>query len=167
MKLIKNETKLFNYIDPDFENWNVDEGVTDSVPLKAVKQGKDFTFKEVFNDTHYCSQEDVIKWVEENKEEIKSTNYNYFFLLKNKEGARFIAYVFEWRGELEVRVDELSHDSVWSASNGDVVLFPQTNKPLETHTPSNLEPMSLEQAIEICKSNGLKVFRTKTISEEL
>lgn len=161
MKLIKDETELFNYIDPDFKNWNVDEGVTDSVPLKVVKQEKNFKFSDVFNDTHYCSQEDVINWVKENKDEIIKTGYAYFFPIKNSGGARFVADVFEWDGELKVDVYGLSFDYVWNASDGRVVLFPQRTLNTQKETLSNLDTLTLERAIGICVMNGYNVTKNK------
>lgn len=149
MELIKDQTKLLDYIDPDFVNWKVDEGVGDTgITLNPVKQEKDFRYSDVFNpDTDCISQEDVISWIEKNKEEILKTGYYYIFLLKNSQGDRFVMNVFECIGELSANVYGLGDDIVWLASRGYVVLFPQ--RTLES-SPKTLSS-SLNNMEEIIK----------------
>ena len=156
MKLIKNQTALFSYIDSDFENWNVDEGVFDSVPLKAVKREKDFKFSDVFDDTHYCSQSDAIDWIEKNKEEILNTGYYYFFPLKNSKGVRFVAYAFERGGKVKLRVLKFTSDSVWDAEHGGVIILPQRTLNLDKTLSSSSSLTLSDIEIKRAYKRGLK-----------
>lgn len=159
-KLLKDQKELFSYIDSDFENWNIDEGVSDSVPLKAVKQEKNFRFSDVFSKNDYVSQEDVIKWIEENKQEILKTGYYYFFLLMNSQGVRFFAYAFKYYGKVELFVHEFTDDDVWRAEYGNVIILPQRTLNLDKPLSSS-ETLTLERAIGICVMNGYQVIKQK------
>src|ERR1035437_8605434 len=127
-KLIKDATDLFNYIDSDFKNWDVDEGVTESVKLIPNKLEKNSTFQEMFKETNCVSQSDMLDWVENNRDEIFKTGYSYLFPLKNSKGDKFVAYVFRHGGRLEVSVHEFSDGYVWLASDGDIFILPQPLK---------------------------------------
>lgn len=174
MKLLKDQEKLFTYIDSDLKNWNVDEGVQVSgVKLKEKVMDKDFTFKDVFNPyTDYVSQEDVISWVEENKYAIKKTYVYYFFLLKNSKNEFFVAGVyFNDDGRLKLHVHEFSGDLVWRAGYRHRIVVPATS-PMFLNTPQTLNPsgsltlqptdedkIELQRAIGICVMNGYKVSK--------
>lgn len=159
--LIKDQKDLFAYIDSDFENWNVNEGVTEkALSLNPVKLEKDGTYKEIFKETLPVTQEEVIEWATKNKEEILKTGYYYHFLLRNTDGDKFVAYVFKRDGALDVRVHKFSDDYVWDASVGRVFVFPQHDiSTLSPSTLGNSDSLSLESAIELVKSNGYKVIK--------
>ena len=133
--LIKNETKLFQWIDPDFENWNVDEGIKAKKQKLATKiPDKDFTFKDVFKEEDAISQEEVIDYVKEHKKEIEK--FSHLFLLKNSKGEFFVASVLVLSvGELGVCVYRLEYSSVWFAGGRRRVVVPQLA----------LEPFDLSQ----------------------
>ena len=70
MKLIKDQKNIFSYIDPDFSNWNVDEGISQpTCKVKEFRLEKDSKFSEIFRDAQ-MSQNAVIEWVEKNKQRI-------------------------------------------------------------------------------------------------
>jgi len=133
--LIKNETKLFQWIDPDFENWNVDEGIKAKKQKLATKiPDKDFTFKDVFKEEDAISQEEVIDYVKEHKKEIEK--FSHLFLLKNSKGEFFVASVLVLSvGELRVDVYRLGFSGVWGAGRRRRVVVPQLA----------LEPFDLSQ----------------------
>ena len=150
MKLITNETKLFFYIDSDFKNWNVDEGVKTKVKKLEVKiQEKDFAFKDVFNtETDCVSQEQVIDLVKKNKNTLEKY-ICYFFLLKNSKGEFFVARVaVVGGGSLDVYADRFECDYVWDAAYRYRVVVPQLDsKTLSTLTLGNLDSLKLQPLI--------------------
>lgn len=159
-KLIKDQTQLFSYIDNDFENWNIDEGIEKPTgELKSIEQTKDFTFKDVFNpETDCVTQEEVIKFVEENKD-TDVFNYIHFFLLKNSEGRFFVAYVVYFYGDdsFRVRVFRFENSPVWDTSNHHRLVAHATsplilkNQPL---SPSEPVTISEQEMIDTLKSKG-------------
>ena len=150
MKLITNETKLFFYIDSDFKNWNVDEGVKTKVKKLEVKiQEKDFAFKDVFNtETDCVSQEQVIDWVKKNKNTLEKY-ICYFFLLKNSKGEFFVAHVFVYEdGSLRAFVSRFGYGFVWGANHRFRVVVPQLDsKTLSSLTLGNLDSLKLQPFI--------------------
>ena len=144
-KLIKNETKLFSWTDPDFINWNIDEGVKVKKQKLATKiPDKDFTFKDVFTENDVISQSEIIDYVKKHKEEIKK--YSHFFLLKNSSNQFFVAVVRVNSDGSYVNVDRLEYAYVWDAKYARRVVVPQLNlKPLES-SPS--ETLTLENRVE-------------------
>lgn len=138
-KLIKDAKGIFQYIDSDFENWGVDEGMHDlgKLQLTSKKLEKDSTFKEMFKAEDSIAQSDVIKWVEENKDELSDTEY-YSFLLKNSSGEFFVAGVLVRSGGLFVFVDRFEYDSVWYAGRLHRMVVPQLDS--QDLNPSALSP---------------------------
>jgi hypothetical protein len=159
-KRLLKDCNLFSYIDDDFKNWNVDEGVQESVELKsneAIEQTEDFKFSDVFKKTDCISQKDVISFVENNTEECKK--YYHFFLLKNSENKFFVARVFFYGdGRLGLDVNMFRDGYVWSASDRHRIFVPATpsNTQNQSLNPSNT--LTLTQAIDICKKAGLLVI---------
>lgn len=163
--LIKNQTQLFSYIDRDFENWKVDEGVQKTgVKLKTITQTKDFKFSDVFKPEDAIFQEDVIKFVQENH-----IHNSHFFLIKNSKGNLFVVDVNRngWpSGPLRAHVHEFTDDDIWFSENEYRIVVPaKTSNTSETLSTS--DTLTLKQAVSICKQNGLKVTREKLVIEEL
>lgn len=162
-KLLKNQKELFSYIDSDFVNLNVNEGVEDTgITLKQVKQEKNFTFKDVFNpDTDYVSQSDVIDWVEKNKEEILKTRHCYLFLLKNSESAYFVADAYECIGKVLLYVRKFADARVWKPGFVYVIILPQRTLESSEKSLSPSETLSLEKMIGKIVMAGYTVTKTK------
>lgn len=161
-KLIKDQNKLFSYIDSDFENWNVDEGLETNLPITNVKtviQNKDFIYKDVFNTNTDCmTQEEVIDFVEKSDKNI--FKYAHLFLLKNIDGEFFVARVRVRAGGLYVNVLRFGLDDVWSAGRLHRVVVPQRELvTLKTQTLGNSDTLTLERAIGICIINGYTVAK--------
>lgn len=147
MKLLKEETKLFTYIDSDFENWGVDDGIkTTGVKLKAIKQDKDFVFKDVFNtETDCVSQSDIIDWINENQEDIKKVDTwkSYFFLLKNSNEKFFVASMYVYSdGSVYVHVYDLPPDDEWRASSGHRIVVPATSPTVLSNSKLNTQTLN-------------------------
>ena len=166
MKFLKNKINLFSYIDQDLENWNVDEGVQVSVELKSIEQTKDFKFSDVFKETDCVSQEDVISFVENNKEECQK--YNHFFLLKNSKNKFFVASVyFDGGARLKLAVYEFTDVNVWRASDERRIVVPATPLNTQNQTLNHSDPLTLPEAIKIVKDAGYKIIKETVVREEI
>lgn len=165
--LIKDQEKLFTYIDSDFENWNVDEGMQKTgKQLETIIQNKNFTYQDVFNtDTDCMTQEEVINFIEKSDKNI--FNHAHFFLLKNTDGKFFVADVRVIADDLYVDVRRFERDYVWFAEYLPRVVVPQREstalKP-ETLSPSETLPLQrtnteIQHAIELLKKEGYQISK--------
>jgi hypothetical protein len=158
-KLIKDQDKLFSYIDSNFKNWNIDEGVeTKKRKLETKILEKDGKFTDFLKEKDVLTQEEVIKYVEEYKQDF---NYTHFFLLKNSEGKFFVASVHvDDDGRLDVRVSPLEYDVMWHANYQHRVVVPQLDsKTLKTKTLGNLDTLLL-------RVEELEDFKSKVEKDE-
>ena len=121
------------YIDSDFKDWDADEKGIESkeIKLDVFEPQKDFIFSDFFSEDNVMTQEQIIYFVENNKDLL--SNFYTFFPFKSK-GRFFVAgvYVFSADG-LGVSVSRFSDDYVWVAGRRLRVVVPQ----LET---KSLEP---------------------------
>lgn len=151
---------LFSYIDSDFKNYGTDVigEKTKSIKLAVCEMDKDSTFAQIFiNPEKMClSQEQILYFVKNEKDKLRTDGYATFFLFKV--GSEFfVAHVLVFSGGLRVLVYRFSHDYVWRADLRLRVVVPQLA--LENSELSTSETLSLEKAIEVCKQNGLEVIK--------
>ena len=158
MKLLKDQKKLFSYIDSDFENWNVNEGVQVSgVKLETRILEKDSKFSDIFNpETDCISQEDVIKYCEK----LEINKYSTFFLLMNSKKKFFVARAdFGDGGGLRLGVRRLSCGGVWRASGRCRFVLPAKSLDSKIQTLNFSDSLTLEKAIDLLKSANYKIFK--------
>ncbi len=147
--LIKNQKDLFSYIDPDFKNWEVNEGVKAPRRKLEVKiPDKNFTFKDVFTKKDALTQKEVIEFVKSHK---KDFEHSHFFLLKNSKNKLFVAGVcLVSDGGLGVGVRRFEHSYVSCAEYRPRLVRPQLASPLT---------LDLEEAIKVVKEAGYKIIK--------
>jgi hypothetical protein len=162
--IIKDQKDLFDYIDSDFENWNVDDGGEYNPNVKEKIMEINFKFSDVFTDKDVVTQQQIIDWVTENKDKIK--NEITFFLVKNSNGTRFVVVVYVRGDELKVRMDEFEHVYVWSGSNLHRVFTADTvtpKTPTLSHSDSlkKVEDLAIEFCVKWCDSKAQAVIELR------
>lgn len=159
---------LFSWIDSDFKNWelNKEEDSKAITKFEVLELDKDATFKEIFTqpEKQWMTQSQMLTFIRENKDKLREDRCNTFFLLK-KGIDFFVARVSVGSSGLCVGVDRFEDGRVWNADSRPRVVIPQLDS--ESLILSPLDSLTLEQAIKICKENGLKITREKVIIEEL
>ncbi len=128
---IHDATNVFAaWIDPDFKNYGfTSDSSAKATTLTVYDLKENGTFQQIFDslkvplDSLVMTQGQVIEFAKTLKE---VDPYDYFFLLKNKEGKFFVAYVYvRGDGRLEVYVRQLSYDCVWYAERRHRFVVPQ------------------------------------------
>lgn len=160
------------WIDSDFENWGTDKkgNKTDVISLAVCEMTEDATFAQLFTkpDEMCLSQAQIIAFCKNHKDELRQDGYATFFLFK-VDIEFFVASVYVRSGELYVFVYPFSNAHVWCSGYRHRVVFPQLAlEPSETSERCDTVPLSpsdpkagveLEEAIEVCKKNGLTVSK--------
>jgi hypothetical protein len=160
-KLIK-DSKLFSYIDSDFNNLTGLDATFNEQNFEVLEMDKDATFKEIFTQPEKMAmtQDQILSFVENHKDKLRTNGYATFFLLKNNEDF-FVVFVYLYDdGRLEVYVSPFSYGSVWRAGGRHRVVVPQLT--LESSDPESLRPsvsLALSQAIDLVKMSGYKIFK--------
>ncbi len=141
------DSKLFKYIDSDFDNWNITNLTksTSEIKVDVLKLDKDVTFKEMFvNPDKMClTQEQILYFIKNNKKLLNS-NWTFFLLKSNNDF--FVAHVSVASGGLEVYVYRFGSSCVWDAESRHHLV---ATKLAETLTPKSLslepfDPLKLE-----------------------
>lgn len=167
-KLIKDQKKLFNYIDSDFEGYGANKIGTpqDKTDLAVLELTENMTFKQMFTNPEgmALTQEQIIFFIENNKDKLRDDGYATFFLFKSGT-AFFVANVDVNSDGLRVYVCRFVHDGVWGAERRRRVVVPQLEiKALIPSDTEILEPfvpsaLTDEQAIAHLKAQGYKITR--------
>lgn len=156
------DSKLFNYIDSDFEKWNVvDSEQIKKRELKYSKLKENKTFSQIFNnpEKQWVSQEEILDFCE-NKKDLLSKKGSIFFLLKTDSGF-FVAYVYvNSDGYVNVYVYDLSNVYEWVASSEHRIVVPATKpellKPLKPLEPQALNNQYLEILEWVASRDNIK-----------
>ncbi len=164
-KRIIHGNKMFSWVDSDFKGYGLDkpEKATKAINASVYEMDKDGTFKDIFTslslelDSLTMTQDQILSFVEDQKEELIKEGWGNFFLLK-KDEEFFVAHVDVRSGGLEVYVDRFSDDNGWPADFRHRIVVPQLA--LESLETSPLDSLTLDRAIAICKENGLVVTKT-------
>ncbi len=144
---IYNAKKTFpGYIDSDFKGYgiNLPQPTTAKTDVEVHEMyNKNADFKTLFGSLSsdlkslaFESQEQIEKFVQENKQWLRTDGYGTFFLFTeevNGEEKFFVADVYFHSGELEVSVRHLSDGSVWNACFALRIVVPAT-KTLDTQS---------------------------------
>lgn len=138
-KLIKDATDIFaGYIDSDFKNWNTKTHVSKQMKVEVREMTEDATFEQMFSKETLLTQDQIIYFVENFKNLLRTDGYATFFPFKSGEEV-FVADVDFYSDEqLEVGVFRLSDDNVWDARYRHRIVVPQL-----TLNPSESDPLSL------------------------
>ncbi len=164
-KLTIAESKLFNYVDSDFRNWDTDSAdeKRDSCALDVLEMTEDMTFARMFRDPErqWITQSQVLEFVGIHQGELRRNGYATFFLFKSS-GEFFVAYVDVSSGGLRVRVNRFEHGNVWNAERRHrlVVPQPETEK-LDTSDPESLgasDPLSLGSPNNLTKADMISAL---------
>lgn len=118
-QFIAEASDIFSYIDSDFKKWGTDTetNTTPFHPKFSVNElDKDSTFKDIFTDPeNMClSQEQIIQFCRDHREDLRQDGYGTFFLFKVGSDF-FVACVGVSSGGLGVYADRFSFDRVWFA----------------------------------------------------
>jgi hypothetical protein len=168
--LIK-DSKLFKWIDSDFENYGTSETYDKNVKAKTFEVREieeDGTFKQIFNDpeNQWMTQGQVLQFIENNKEKLSPDCYT-FFLFKSCDKFFVADVFFNDDGSLKVSVDRFEDGSVWLGSRHRMV-FPQLDSEnleiSDTETLESFETLSEQEMIDALKEKGYKI--TKMIEKE-
>lgn len=132
-KLIK-DSKLFKWIDSDFVSYGADEPgyKTEKGQLDVLELDKNGTFKDIFTepDKMCLSQEQILWFVKNHRDKLRTDGSFTFFLFKSKDNF-FVAYVsFRSAASLYVDVYRFERSSVWSAGRRLRVVVPQLDDSL-------------------------------------
>lgn len=117
------------FLDADFERWgtNVPSAPTGETPVVVHEMIQDAKFAQMFIgdlDRLCLSQEQIIDFVVDHRNWLRTDGYGTFFLFKV--GTEFfVARVYVRAGGLEASVRRLSDDYVWRADYGHRVVIPQ------------------------------------------
>ncbi|MDD4412713.1 MAG: hypothetical protein PHR00_03655 [Patescibacteria group bacterium] len=125
-RTIAQAKELFTgFLDADFENWNLDKPgkATPATKAKVYELRQDAKFKQMFEslnpdlDKLCLTQAQIIAFVEDHQDWLRTDGYGTFFLFKENE-EYFVAEVyFSSSDALEVRVRSLEDDVVWNAGS--------------------------------------------------
>ncbi len=126
---------VFDWIDPDFENWgtNVPSGkATEAASVKVYEMHRDATFEQMFGslgdiEALCLEQGQVVNFCRENRGKLRLDGWATFVPFK-VEGCNepFVARVCVGGGGLKLFVDRLGSDNVWSAAYRHRVVVPTT-----------------------------------------
>jgi len=146
------KSKLFDYTDSDFANWNLNDigKPKPKTELSVLELTETMTFKQMF--THpekmTLTQEQILEFVKNYKFDDKT----YFFLFKNRDKFFVARVLLLLDGELKVVVNRFERDHIWIAGSRFRVVVPQTTETL-------LLTPTLDNAIKIVKEAGYKVYK--------
>ncbi|MDD4412437.1 MAG: hypothetical protein PHR00_02210 [Patescibacteria group bacterium] len=123
-RTIAKAKELFTgFLDADFENWNLDKPgkATPATKAKVYELRQDATFKQMFEslnpdlDKLCLTQAQIIAFIEDCRDWLRTKGYGTFFLFKENE-EYFVATVhFRSSGGLRVLVDKLRARHSWTA----------------------------------------------------
>jgi len=125
-KLIQN-SKLFGCIDPDFIGWEANEpkGKTQEQQVDVLEMTENATFEQMFDKKQVLTQEQILYFIKNHKDKLRSDGYATFFLFESK-GNFFVALVgFDFGDSLYVSVWRFEHSYVWDAGDRHRVVVPQ------------------------------------------
>lgn len=156
------------YIDSDFTNWNLDvkSPKTEAMEVAVLEMDKDATFKEMFGsvskdtDSMCMTQAQIITFMKEHKDKLRTDGYGTLFLFKNGVDF-FVANVyFDDVGQLGVYADRLSRDGVWYAEARRRIVVLATAIQTHISSPSDaLSALTLEAAVARVKQEGYVIFK--------
>lgn len=122
-EVLANATGVFDYVDPDFKNWNIDKprASTPETPVEMYEMIQGGTFAQLFgslsNDVgRLCLTQDQIKnFVKKYRQCLQKDGYGTFFLFKSQKNFFVAGVIFGFGKRLEVRVSRFEYDYVWYA----------------------------------------------------
>lgn len=133
-RVIKN-SKLFNWIDSDFEKWQADKPgtPTEAVTLEVLEMDRDATFAQIMSPDNLLTQDQILYFVEHHQNQLRDEGYSTFFPFKSGEEIFVAGVGFGSDGRLNVRVYRFSFDGVWYAGFRHRIVLPQLSpSPLDT-----------------------------------
>ena len=152
------DSKLFSYIDKDFIDWGANEqkGKTKKQKVDVLEMIKDATFKQMFDKSQVLTQEQILYFVKNHKDKLRTEGYATFFLFESK-GNFFVAFVgFRFGGRLRVSVYRFGRSGVWYAEYRHRVVVPQLADTLECSDDSILGRLD---SLEKFKSEVEKILK--------
>lgn len=163
-RIIADAKDIFpGWIDSDFKNYGLNtDGSRNESYVEVHDLVENGTFKEIFEsfgrnlEDMVVSQGQVIKFAKTIK---KDDPCIYFFLLKSGD-TFFVAFVRRNDGKLSAYVYHFGRDGVWRAEyRRRFVLHATSSSESKTDLGTSAD-LTLKQAIEVCKKNGLNVTKT-------
>lgn len=150
------------YVDSDFKREYEDVELPSSGSvLKLHKLGRSMNDSEIISEfkIEECTLADVLKTLKNATSEMKDGYSNLFYIQGNTSHTVVVFWdVRNWSvGAWDV------DDYAWDG--GTRVFSPATDTITPSSSPS--ASITLDEAIRICKDNGLKVIKIKTVEEEL
>lgn len=120
-KVIADADDMFSYIDSCFESYGADKAGdnTTATELAVLELDTDMTFTQMFPNPQKqaLTQAQIIAFVKNHKDKLRTEGYATFFLFKSGEEFFVAGVVFNDDGSLEVSVDRFERDGVWDASD--------------------------------------------------
>lgn len=156
------------WIDSDFERLGTDvkSPKTEETGLAVLEMDKDGTFKELFGsiskdtDSMCLTQAQIIAFVKEHKDKLRTEGWATFFLFKVN-GEVFVARVFLGSDEGPYAVVfRFSGDDVWDAEGRRRFVVPATV--IQTLSPNHsdtLTALTLEAAVARVKQEGFVIYK--------
>lgn len=143
-KVIASSKGIFTYIDSDFKNWGADKPGTPTkeTKLDIFEMDTDATFEQMMSKDNVLTQEQILYFVENHKDQLKQDGYATFFPFKSGDDF-FVAGVYLDSDGPDVYVDRLSDDCVWYAERRRRVVTPQL-----TVNPSEARALTLGDSSE-------------------
>ena len=133
---------LTGYIDSDFKNYGLDKDTpAEEKTVELYKMIENGIFKQIFTqpEKQWMTQGQVIEFVKNHKEDLK-TSYGYTFFLLKKNGVFFVAFAYlDGHGRPGVYVRRFDYDFVWGPEFGSQFVVLQ----LDSKTPSSETSESL------------------------
>lgn len=161
------------FIDSDFTAWGTDvkSPKTEETELAVLEIDKNGTFRDIFDsmskdmDSMCLTQAQIIAFVKEHKDKLRTDGYGTFFLFKVN-GEVFVARVdLDSGGGPDAYVGRFSHDGVWGAGYRRRVVVPsncvsQSLIPGDAERPSDtLTALTFEAAIARVKQEGYVIYK--------
>ncbi len=159
MKLLKQNKNKYEYFDSDFENWNVDEGLTAKRGTTVAVLTEDKTYSQIYTDpeTQCVSQEDVMDFIESHQDDLKE--HWHHFLIKNSKGEFFVVRVVLRGGGLFFNLSRLDYAHVWYGNYRYRYAAAEGTSILNAESLGTSDSLTLERAISLCKASGYQVIK--------
>lgn len=159
-------SKLFYYIDSDFKGWCLDkkENPAKTTELAVIEMTEDATFAQMFTkpDEMCLTQGQILAFVQDNKDKLRTGGYGTFFLFKVN-GEFFVAHVHLHSGGcLHARVRRFSSDGVWVAGYRLRFVVPQLA--LKHFEPSPSDALTADLTLE-ARVKALEDWKEKVIKD--
>lgn len=158
-----------SWIDSDFTNWGTDvkSPKTEETELAVFEVDKDRTFKDIFGsiskntDSMCLTQAQIIAFVKEHKDKLRTEEWATFFLFKVNDEVFVAGVRLDSDERPRAGVYRVSSGYVWDAGRRPRVVVPGNCVP-QTPSPSHsdtLSTLTLEAAIARVKQEGYVIYK--------